>query len=174
MKKEYECKNCNKYFVKCSSQGNPTFCSKECWREYIKNPNKKEDNQAYQKKYYKKTKKQRKVYAKTYYEMHPEKLILRRKKGNCTRYGITIEEYDAKMNKQKHKCAICECDLSKLKGKNIHIDHNHDTDAFRGILCHHCNTALGLFKENLNRLKKAIAYIRFNADAYKLETIKNE
>ena len=25
--------------------------------------------------------------------------------------------------------------------------HNHQTEVIRGLLCHHCNTALGMFKE---------------------------
>ena len=31
--------------------------------------------------------------------------------------------------------------------RRLCIDHNHDTEKPRGLLCHNCNTALGLLKD---------------------------
>ena len=42
------------------------------------------------------------------------------------------------------------------------IDHCHDTEAFRGWLCHTCNRCLGGFKDNVNILKRAIKYLEKN------------
>ena len=37
--------------------------------------------------------------------------------------------------------------------KAINIDHCHDSGKIRGLLCHQCNSGLGMFKDNINNLK---------------------
>src|SRR5690348_15420709 len=61
-------------------------------------------------------------------------------------YGITIDQRDKLFESQNFKCAVC----NRIQITNIeafHIDHNHSTGKIRGILCHHCNLALGLLRE---------------------------
>ncbi len=73
-------------------------------------------------------------------------------------YGISESGYLNIYNQQDGKCAICN-ELIELRGKQTHIDHNHQTLEVRGLLCHGCNTAIGLFKENIQTLKNAIKYL---------------
>jgi len=54
-------------------------------------------------------------------------------------------------------CCIC-FDPFKSK-RNTFIDHDHNTGKIRGLLCPSCNTALGLFKDNVSILKSAIIYL---------------
>ena len=51
----------------------------------------------------------------------------------------------------------CEC-CGEIPSKMIE-DHDHTTGLFRGWLCHHCNTGLGLFKDSSERLQQAIQYL---------------
>lgn len=71
------------------------------------------------------------------------------------RYGITLEEKEEILKKQKYKCAICKKDISKRSC----VDHNHKTLKVRALLCDFCNTGIGMFKENITLLAKTIAYL---------------
>lgn len=42
--------------------------------------------------------------------------------------------------------------------ENLVIDHCHDTNKFRGVLCLTCNMGIGHLKENKDVIKKALAY----------------
>ena len=56
-------------------------------------------------------------------------------------------------------CAICGTDTAGGRaGRRMHMDHDHDTDAVRGILCKDCNVGLGSFKDNPTLLRRAAAY----------------
>lgn len=39
------------------------------------------------------------------------------------------------------------------------MDHDHETDEFRGLLCHRHNLALGHFKDSIEELHAAIDYL---------------
>jgi hypothetical protein len=73
-------------------------------------------------------------------------------------YSISEEEYFNMYSSQEGKCAICSLEIL-AKNRSTHIDHNHTTGKVRGLLCHHCNTALGLFKENTKTLEAAMQYL---------------
>jgi len=72
-------------------------------------------------------------------------------------YGITLEAYNDLFTQQSKKCGICKSNVSG--GKGWHVDHDHETGAVRGILCHFCNLALGHFKDNPEIMNKAIKYL---------------
>lgn len=84
-----------------------------------------------------------------------------------SKYGITPEEYEALVEKQKGLCAICnESGLSRSgggrakKSSPLFVDHDHVTEEVRGLLCHKCNVAIGLMLDDPQRLERAAAYIR--------------
>lgn len=43
---------------------------------------------------------------------------------------------------------------------NLCVEHNHTTGRIRGLLCNNCNRGVGLLKDNLNILKRAIIYLQ--------------
>jgi len=69
------------------------------------------------------------------------------------KYGLSHDAYMVMVDTQNGQCAICG-DRSKLV-----VDHNHETDVVRALLCSPCNTALGLFKEDADRMHAAIRYL---------------
>jgi hypothetical protein len=76
-----------------------------------------------------------------------------------SQYGLTLEERDALFEEQGRVCAVCGSDEPGSK-HDWHVDHCHVTGAVRGILCHHCNTALGNFKDDPAILLAAVDYLR--------------
>ena len=59
--------------------------------------------------------------------------------------------------KAENKCEICGKQLDH-GGPDSFIDHNHATEAVRGILCNNCNFGFGHFDDKPALLAKAIAY----------------
>jgi len=77
-------------------------------------------------------------------------------------YGITLDEYNKLLLKQKNKCSICEIDNNgkyRNKARAFAVDHCHNTNKIRGLLCSDCNIAIGLLKDNTKYLQSAINYL---------------
>lgn len=78
-------------------------------------------------------------------------------------YGLSREKYDALHAAQNGKCAICGTNESLvIRGKKLRlaVDHCHDTGAIRGLLCSQCNTGLGCFGDDPDRVEAAARYLR--------------
>jgi hypothetical protein len=68
------------------------------------------------------------------------------------------------LRKQGGVCAICSqpertADGLSGKPKDLAVDHDHATGAVRALLCSACNTAIGLFNDDITLLAKAQAYV---------------
>ncbi len=87
----------------------------------------------------------------------------RRNNTISQRYGITIEFYDNLIKSQENKCKICGSPPNKegpIQNQSLHIDHCHITGKVRGLLCHLCNRGIGLFKESIDLMEKALEYLK--------------
>jgi hypothetical protein len=96
---------------------------------------------------------------KTYYHnLPPEKRDEYNHRNNLKRkFGLTVEQYQAMLSAQGGVCAICF--LGDVEGKRLAVDHCHQTNNIRGLLCSHCNTGLGKFRDNTTLLASAITYL---------------
>ena len=77
-------------------------------------------------------------------------------------YGISLEDYESIKETQEGLCAICKTEgfvMAKHHKMKLVVDHCHETDRVRGLLCHNCNRALGLLKDNTESLQRAIKYL---------------
>lgn len=80
-------------------------------------------------------------------------------------YGITIDEFEIKLEQQDFKCAICGenekmVNATTKKINRLSIDHCHKTGDIRGLLCSNCNRGIGFFKDSQELLLKAIEYLK--------------
>lgn len=82
------------------------------------------------------------------------------------RYGLTQEQFDAKLAAQGGKCAICKSDDPGPAGWQI--DHDHACcdrpkrgcpKCIRDILCANCNKAIGMLKEDPVIIQAAHDYV---------------
>jgi Fe-S oxidoreductase len=80
-----------------------------------------------------------------------------RTRWRYTRYeklhGLSREQYEALLQKQEHKCAICAAKVP------LDVDHDHQTGKVRGLLCRRCNMGIGFFNDAPDRIAKAAAYL---------------
>jgi Recombination endonuclease VII len=77
-----------------------------------------------------------------------------RDRERARRYGISLEEFRAILERQGNACAIC-----KRSGVRLYIDHCHVTRMVRRLLCGKCNTGLGFFSDDPDRLRAAAEYL---------------
>ena len=62
------------------------------------------------------------------------------------RYGISVEEYEAKLTAQEGVCAICS---KPPKRGRLHVDHDHGTGRIRDLLCIPCNRDVGHLEDHV-------------------------
>jgi hypothetical protein len=75
------------------------------------------------------------------------------------KYGLDMETYNQMLKDQDNKCAICSYEFGQKQG-DTYVDHCHTTKEVRGLLCQHCNSGLGYFRDNQDNLAKAIKYLQ--------------
>lgn len=83
-----------------------------------------------------------------------------------TERGVTLDSVRAL--RHDGLCPICRRPLTSVRAV---IDHDHATGLIRGMLCSDCNTGLGMFADNWQRLFCAIQYLtgeRTNRDALEM------
>lgn len=136
----------------------------------------KEKKKAYQKEYFQKNKhkikngddyrtaEERRAYhltrhhARKHLPGYKEMVSKSSRKGLLKSYGLTLEGYDAMVLERQNKCDICSSEVVKLV-----VDHCHTTNKVRGLLCSQCNVMLGMAKDSIENLRRAIEYLGRNA-----------
>lgn len=76
------------------------------------------------------------------------------------KYKLSIEWFQNLIKEQENKCAICRIDFDGTRtAARPCIDHDHTSGKVRGLLCHRCNTGLGMFKDERELLFAAADYL---------------
>lgn len=78
-------------------------------------------------------------------------------------YGVSADTLEALLVEQDHCCAVCHRDITE----QFHVDHDHACcpvgaacgACVRALLCHYCNTLLGLSGDSPAVLRAAAAYL---------------
>jgi hypothetical protein len=75
---------------------------------------------------------------------------IRRRRLNETEYARLVGEHGM-------LCMICGTTNGKHR---LAVDHDHERGTIRGLLCHRCNTGLGMYQDDPDRLEAAARYLR--------------
>ena len=103
-------------------------------------------------------------HAKRYYANH-DKIRAQVKAAKFRRkYGITPEQADHMLVAQGGVCAICKTSEWTKSGPSV--DHCHESNRVRAILCNRCNAAIGFAKEDPARLRAAAVYIEHHSSRW--------
>ena len=77
-----------------------------------------------------------------------------------TNYIITLEDCNFLLERKNIKCKIFNNELPTRKG--LVVDHNHETEKVRGLLCKNCNICLGMFFGSIDFLESSVLYLKYN------------
>jgi len=77
-----------------------------------------------------------------------------RDRRRAGRYGLSLQDYRAILERQGNACAIC-----KMPAKPLCVDHCHATGKVRGFLCRNCNLGLGNYNDNPDLHRAGAAYL---------------
>lgn len=72
-------------------------------------------------------------------------------------YNLTSEQHRAMIEAQDGRCAICR--KPEGDGRELSVDHCHQTGRPRGLLCWQCNTAIGKLGDTVEGVRAALAYL---------------
>ena len=78
-------------------------------------------------------------------------------------YGITGSEAQRIFDEQGGRCAICNDRIQLFDGHKRdtgYFDHCHESGRNRAFLCQFCNSGIGNFRDDIERLERAIMYLR--------------
>lgn len=78
-------------------------------------------------------------------------------------YGLTLAQVAAINVLQDNKCAICSIEFPDAY--KVQIDHCHDTEKVRGLLCINCNWLLGKSHDSPDLLRRAADYLERTKDS---------
>lgn len=122
-------------------------------RELIKSdPIRAAEHKEYMQKYAANNRQRLNELGNAHYARNNIKIRLRRKKIPITAELITYIE------KHSGKCDLCGRDPDG-RWKELHMDHCHTTNQFRGMLCGECNTGIGKFQDDPELLRKVARYV---------------
>lgn len=111
----------------------------------------------------------RREYNRQWNKKNPHKRSVLDRRSVLKAYGLTEETYAAMVAKQDGKCAICRRPPNARKTSSGHryfrlsVDHCHQTEKVRELLCDGCNGLLGYARDNPEVLQAAIDYLRRHA-----------
>lgn len=108
----------------------------------------------YMRIYYLENKEELKLRQRLWYKNNPEKRFAQLLKKD---YGMSVAEYRKLERKQKGLCKLCKCEETHYR--RLSVDHCHKTGRVRGLLCNNCNRGLGLLKDNVTVLKRAVKHL---------------
>ncbi len=119
-------------------------------------------NKAYHAAYYRANKERAAAAKAEYRRRHRDDINARRR---MRKYNLTSEQFAQLHVRQADLCAICSQPETNKRASVLSVDHDHATGFVRGLLCSHCNHAIGKLRDSPELLERAADYLRAAARA---------
>jgi hypothetical protein len=74
-------------------------------------------------------------------------------------HGGMLNDNEKEEIQEKLFVGICDLCKQPTTFRNLCIDHNHETGAYRGVICKSCNNLLGYIECNTHILDDAMNYL---------------
>lgn len=107
-------------------------------------------------------------YVKPWMEKNKERVKKYRKDADLKKkYGLSLVQYNQMLEDQGYVCKICKQSETQLHPiaqipYNLSVDHCHKSGKIRALLCNNCNRVLGAVSDNIDLLRKLIAYLEIH------------
>ncbi len=85
----------------------------------------------------------------------PQDKARKARSSRAWEYGLPLDVVDALLATLECQC----CSRPFAGGVVRNIDHDHSTNAVRGVICTNCNTGLGHFGDDATGTRRALAYL---------------
>lgn len=92
---------------------------------------------------------------------HPERRDRLKLRSQASCFGLDPDMVEVHFIAHSGLCDICgrRAEEANARVKRLSIDHDHNSGAFRGLLCGSCNTGLGSFRDDPKLLAAATKYL---------------
>ena len=80
------------------------------------------------------------------------------------KYGITLGQFNLMREQANYRCQICHLPEEECPRGTLYVDHCHNSNNVRGLLCQSCNNMLGAAYDNPETLLMGIKYLRGEYD----------
>ena len=149
IKKNGRCKKCHRLSASRKVKENRAWFNAKMAADKIKNPEKWK--RRWKREY------EQKLKRNTREEINTKEIIRVHK--------LTHEIYEKMFKEQDHKCKICnkpETRAGRVPGTiaRMTVDHCHETNRVRGLLCARCNAMIGFANDDIDILESAIIYLQ--------------
>lgn len=108
-------------------------------------------------------KEEKDIYNRQYYAEHKEEQAICARRRHMRTYGISLTDYDEMLGAQDYTCAICGT-TPEENGRRLSVDHDHETNKVRALLCSNCNAALGNLQDNPELCRLAMLYLQHHKE----------
>ena len=145
--------------------------NKDKWAERYRGTEEQRERQRQaDRRYHAANREKKAIYARQWRERNAERRkayrqrekMLQRAAHVKRQYNLSQLDLYTLRKQQGDLCAICrKAETAQVNGvrQDLSIDHDHKTGAVRGLLCRRCNRGLGALGDNIDGLKRALAYL---------------
>lgn len=120
---------------------------------FARTPEQRKIRTEYMRRWRKKNRKRHNELARESHQRNKHKHVERNRNQVLLKtYGITTIHKLEMIAAQGGKCLICQREFTD--SRRTHVDHCHETDRIRGILCVSCNTRLGWYEKYADKIQE--------------------